>query len=251
MTQFYMETSKIKLTKVSLVAVATTNVKATVEALRFSARNIDFYQIILISHENHNYDGIKSFKIKRFKNVGDWGKFVVFDLHKYIASDYIILIHHDGFIVNPYSWRKNYLNYDYIGAPWPISKDGISYLDSNKRPIRIGNSVSLRSKKLLKLPSQLKLEWKNLDGGYFHEDGFLCVQKRKELQNNGIKFAPLKVAKFFSREYTFKFNRKIKPFMFHKWYGKNYSFPSFVKKSILERVTHFLKNIYVTIKYYE
>ena len=30
----------------------------------------------------------------------------------------------DGFIVHPEMWRDEFLKYDYIGAPWPLPKEG-------------------------------------------------------------------------------------------------------------------------------
>ena len=71
-----------------------------------------------------------------------------------------MLIHDDGFVVNPDSWQDDFLNYDYIGAPYPLPQDNFSYRDIDGNLIRVGNSVSLRSKKLLDLPIQLDLEWK-------------------------------------------------------------------------------------------
>ena len=37
----------------------------------------------------------------------EWG--YVYDLHNYINSKYIILVHDDGFIVNPLLWDNNFL----------------------------------------------------------------------------------------------------------------------------------------------
>ncbi len=55
--------------------------------------------------------------------------------------------------------KDDFLNYDYIGAPYPLPQDNFSYRDIDGNLIRVGNSVSLRSKKLLDLPIQLDLEW--------------------------------------------------------------------------------------------
>jgi len=242
--------NKIKLSDVTLVAVATTKIKETISALEYSMQSIDYEDILLITNTNIKSNDYRTAKINSFNSVSDWGEFIVFKLHNYIKTNYILLIHHDGFVVNPSSWDKHFLNYDYIGAPWPISKDGFSYLDNKKNIIRVGNSVSLRSKRLLELPSKLDLSWHNLDHGFFHEDGFLCVQSREVLLKNDIKFAPYEIAKFFSREYTFSDNKHLKPFVFHKWYGENRFFPCFEQKNIYERLKFFIKNMYLTIKFY-
>ena len=49
-----------------------------------------------------------------------------------------MVVHADGFIVHPEMWRDEFLDYDYIGSPWPIPKDDITsvsytHLDVYKR----------------------------------------------------------------------------------------------------------------------
>ena len=53
------------------------------------------------------------------KDVDEWGKFIIYDLYKFIKTNYILLIHPDGFVVNPELWDKKFKDFDYIGAPWP------------------------------------------------------------------------------------------------------------------------------------
>lgn len=227
--------SKRHIGKVTLVAVATTEVEATARALEFSTSKLSFDRVLLIS----DYDPkitvpcYEHIQIKPFADVGEWGRFVVFDLHRHIDTEYILLVHADGFIVNPQSWDDEFLKYDYIGAPWPIPKDNYSYRDFFGNIIRMGNSVSLRSKRLLQLPSELELDWQSADHGYFHEDGFLCVQNRHVLQAHGIVYAPLLVACRFSREKPIPENKGVEPFVFHKWEGANRNYPRFSHKASL------------------
>lgn len=227
----------IRLPDITLVAVATKDVTETVRALEYSAKGILFSSVLLISDVNPASSIKYSFvQIDKFNSVGDWGKFIVFDLYKYIETKYIILIHADGFIVNPEQWNDAFLNYDYIGAPWPIPKDRFSYRDCYGNIIRVGNSVSLRSKKILELPAKLGLTWES-DKGFFHEDGYLTVLNRHILQEHGVKFPPLSVAASFSREKELPENRRLTPFAFHKWAGGNRRYPNFFgKKSIVKRV---------------
>ena len=218
----------LNLIDITLVSVATKDVEASYKALKYSSRNIKFGEILLMSNKDDPQDSsIVHKKIKSFKNVEDWGKFIVFELYKHINTKFIILIHSDGFIVNPSSWDNDFLNYDYIGAPFPIPKDGKTYADYNGNIIRVGNSVSLRSKKILELPSKLNLNWTEYDPTYLHEDGYLCVHTRHILEKHGINFSPFSVACRFSRESCFEENRKLHPFAFHKWSGPNRKYPRF------------------------
>lgn len=237
---------------ITLVAVATTEVEATVHALEYSIREIEFEKVLLIASHNPRagestfYDYVQ---IPPFKSVGDWGKFVVFDLYKYINTEFILLVHADGFVVNPHKWSDQFFDYDYIGAPWPLPKDDISYRDYYGNIIRVGNSVSLRSKKLLQMPSEIGLKWENFDHGFPHEDGYLCVQHRHTLQEHGIQYAPLQIASAFSREKTMPENQFIDPFVFHKWEGRNKNYPCFGRKPRLsDKITNKLKKLFKGIR---
>jgi hypothetical protein len=242
---------KIPLKNVSLVAVASTHHNATIKALKYSSRFIEFGKILFFSEINP-YPRKKFFKYvktEKFNNISEWGKFIVFDLHKYISTPYIILIHADGFIVNPKKWTNKFLDFDYIGAPWPSPEDRVTFRDGQGKLIRVGNSVSLRSKKILELPTKLNLKWDNFLLNIPHEDGFLCVQHGSLLEKNGIKFAPLEVAAIFSREYPIPENKNVEPFLFHKWVGENKQYPNFIKHSFSNKFSNFLKNLWIKFKY--
>lgn len=63
------------------------------------------------------------------------------ELNKYIETSYVLIIQYDGFILNPDAWTDEFLEYDYIGAPWWYTDD-----------CNVGNGgFSLRSKKLLEI----------------------------------------------------------------------------------------------------
>jgi len=219
-----------KLENITLVCFGSRGqYNASIKAIDYSCRLLEFKNVILFSDVSLNIKNknILNIVIQPFKNVSEWGKFVIFKLYKFIDTDFIFLIHEDGFIVNPEQWEDEFLLYDYIGAPWPKSNDGFSFLSPNGKNVRVGNSVSIRSRKILELPSKLNLDWKEAKFSLFHEDGFLCVQHHETLINKGIKFAPFEIACRFSREKTFSENKNLKPLAFHKWEGANSIYPCF------------------------
>ncbi len=63
-------------------------------------------------------------------------------------------------------------------------------------------------------PTKLGLEWKPYYGNT-NEDGFICVHNRDVLQKEGIKFAPIDVAKHFSKEIEIEENKGIETFAYH------------------------------------
>jgi hypothetical protein len=218
----------IQLPNVTLVALTSIRIPQTINALEYSCQKIKFGKVKLISdimpdnlpHNIEHEYGPKS------SNIDEWNYNIIYNLPKHIDTEFCILIHDNGFIVNPELWRDEFLNYDYIGAPWPLPNDDFSYKDINGNVIRQGNSVSLRSKKLLDIPLKLNLEWKPFHG-FTNEDGFICVNYRHKYIEEGCKFADIDVAKYFSHESMIPEIKGIKPFAFHNYLGTNQTYPKF------------------------
>jgi hypothetical protein len=209
---------KLYLENITLVCMTSVLIPESIKALQFSSKDIEFEKIKFISDkkpQNLPKDFIFE-ETSPINNIDDWNHRVVFELGDYIDTDFIVLIHDDGFIVNSKSWREEFLKYDYIGAPW----DHKHLFDEFGNIVRVGNSVSLRSKKLLSIPKQHSMPWIKHDGN-FNEDTQICVWNRKLFTDNGIKFAPLDVAKYFSHETYIEELEGIEPFCFHNFSGRN------------------------------
>ena len=213
----------VTLNNVTLVSVTSVNVDRTIRALKYSSKDIKFNEVLLLTDKNVSPIGIKTIKINEIDYIG-YSKFIVYELYKYINTDFALIIQDDGFIINPGKWNDDFLKYDYIGAPFPIPQpnDNISYRDPFGNLIRVGNGgFSLRSKKILSLPTELNLEWKPYFG-YYNEDGFFAVHNKHLLENNGCKFAPIDIAAKFSVEHTTNETLNITPFGFHGKHSKYY-----------------------------
>lgn len=193
-----------KLPNVTLILLSGLGYRSeeNIHALKYSQKEIEF-------------GAVKYIQLGEIKDIDSWSKAAVYELYKYVDTDFCLLVHENGFVVNPQSWRDEWLNYDYVGAPWPLPTDDYSYRTPTGELVRVGNSVSLRSRRLLELPSKLKLEWKPYFG-FFNEDGFICVHNKEILEQNGCRFATIDEAKYFSRELDIPENADIeKPFCFH------------------------------------
>ncbi len=191
----------LKLPNITLICLTNKDFEGHKKALDKSCEGIEWGAVKLIWDES-------------IRNIDDWNYKMVFELHNYVQTDFAMVIHADGYVINPNEWRNDFLLYDYVGAPWPLPRDDYSYRTREGELIRVGNSVSLRSKRLLTLPSELQLEWKSFYGNT-NEDGFLCVHNRGELESRGVVYAPLSVAKHFSREHDIPENTGLTTFAFH------------------------------------
>ena len=239
-----MKKEKIKLPNVTLAAVSSVNIYETVKALKYSMKGIDFGQVVLITHKKP-FALPKGITYKHCEKISDIDRFnymMVYELAPYIDTDYMLLVHYDGFVVNPESWRDEFLEYDYIGSPWPMpTKEHCSYYDEEGNVVRVGNSVSLRSKRLLEYPAVNNLEWRRTPNGDYNEDIFLCAMNKCRMEKDGFHFAPIEVARLFGREHTMEETTGTNPFIFHKWWDENAKYPQFI--SPYKRIYGFLTDI--------
>lgn len=188
----------VPIPTIDLVAVACSKVPETIEAMRKCQSQMKFTRSILITHEKLEVEGIDVITIKPLDYKG-YNEFVAMKLWQYVTSDFALLVQNDGYITDASQWTEEFLKYDYIGAPWST---GTHYTKSG-REVRVGNGgFSLRSRNLLRAPTILGLEFTDMNTGFWHEDGFLCVHYRDELEEQGIQFAPVEVAARFSTELT-------------------------------------------------
>lgn len=213
----------INLNNITLVSVSSIKIDRIIKILNFCSQKIKFADIKFITDKEviNNNNNIKIIKCDIIDNIDKYSKYIVYDLHKHIETDFALIVQEDGFIINPESWKNEFLQYDYIGAPWPIPTDNFSYKDPFNNIIRVGNGgFSLRSKKLLSLPSQLNLPWIPYHG-FYNEDGFFCIHNKHIFEQYGCKFADIDIAKYFSHEVQIPEINGITPFGFH---GKNYNY---------------------------
>lgn len=252
-----METGqKKRLPNVTLVAMTSVQVKAAIKAMEYSMREIEFGDAVIITHRKprHLPKNIKYKHIDILDNIDKFNYEAVYNMGDYIETEFALLVHSDGFVVNPDMWRDEFLDYDYIGSPWPEPHkgDGSSYWDIYGNPCRVGNSVSIRSKRLMEFPKKAKIPWEKVDG-YYNEDIFICCKNKHLFEEAGMRIAPIEIAKYFGHEKMIPEVQGIRPFIFHKWDGTNMHYPDFRQKKVIRpflgrihgKLNEFLKNRHI------
>ena len=201
----------IELNNVTLCTVSSVHIDHHIRALKYSSQYFKFAKTKFISDKEINEPGIEWIKCEQMNSQHDYSFFMVNEFYQYLDTEFVLLVQADGFIINPYKWTDIFLEYDYIGAPWPHEPQYGFAGDA-----RVGNGgFSLRSKKLIDMPIKLNLPYRNKQEDRWHEDGYYCINQRKTLEENGCKFAPLEVAKHFSHEIHEADLEGIEPFGFH------------------------------------
>lgn len=224
--------SKLKLPNVTLAAMTSVKLYETLKALQYSMKGIEFGEVVLITHRRPLFlpKEITYRHTDKLTDIDCFNYKMVYELGNYIHTDYVLLVHYDGFVIYPESWREEFLSYDYIGSPWPIPAPGTKhcYHDVYGNLCRVGNSVSLRSKRLLEFPGKAGLTWEMDEDGFYNEDIFLCCMNKHRIEEAGMRIAPVEVAKYFAHEHLVPETADVeKPFAFHKWWGKNADYPKF------------------------
>lgn len=222
---------KLKLPNVTLAAMTSVDLYETIRAMEYSMRGIEFGDVVLITHRKPLFlpRGIRYSHTSKLDNIDKFNYKMVYELGNHIYTEFALIVHADGFVVHPESWRDEFLAYDYIGSPWPMPENDYSYRDAKGQIVRVGNSVSIRSKRLLDFPGRAGLAWEKIEEeDEYNEDIFLCCKYRNEIEEAGMRFAPIEVAKYFGHEHMIPEIMDVeKPFLFHKWRGRNAQYPQF------------------------
>lgn len=184
----------VLLDDVTLVAVTCVALPATVLALTKSMAQARFGRVLLLSDSRpHALDlpggrDIEWRQIAAIRSRGTYSRFMLDHLAPHIETSFALIVQWDGYVIDGGAWRGEFLDYDYIGAPWPHFDNGWT----------VGNGgFSLRSKRLLEACRNLPLR----DGEA--EDVAICRTARPRLEReHGVRFASEAVARCFAYERT-------------------------------------------------
>ncbi len=211
---------KLILPNVTLLAVTSVEIEQHQIALKISSQNIEFGAVKLLSSSlpEKKYSDIEYVSV-RLMNRSDNNRFIMEDLHKYFETSHCLFVQADSFVVNADLWKEEFLEFDYIGAPWPneiqinpyLKKGEVfAYNPNMHEPVNenlvlnmkencVGSGgFSLRSRKLLKTVA--KIDFDSLKFPMKNEDLIICHYLYKEMIDKGIHFAPPKLAAQFSIE---------------------------------------------------
>lgn len=160
------------------------------DALLRSTRKCTFGEVLFFTASSfvppeHQIPNLRIIPIDHIVDLDTYSKFLIKDLNRYIFHNHILIVQWDGFITEPRLWQDQFLEYDYIGAPWPRNEG-----------LLVGNGgFSLRSKKLLEALQDQQIDAKH------PEDQCICLEYRPYLEaHHGIRFAPPELAEQFSFE---------------------------------------------------
>ena len=183
--------SRLRLENVTLCAVSSSNLAATVRALEASLAQIEFAEALLFTDQEPAAIGVAASSeievvaIEPIRSSEAYSRFILEELAERIGTSHCLIVQWDGHVIDAGRWREEFLEYDYIGASWPQFHDGHE----------VGNGgFSLRSRRLIEACRR--------PGFAVHhpEDVAICRTNRVFLEGLGLRFAPVELANRFSAE---------------------------------------------------
>lgn len=169
------------LLNVTLLCVNGVRPDIGVKALRYSSREFNFAKKLILSHiEPNNLGDDVEFKKTVELTHNLTSLMTLKGINEVVDTEFCLCIHDDGFIINPHLWTDEFLEYDYIGAPWPGKEVG-------------NGGFCWKSKKFIEL-------CQNIPWNGEHDDWLVSVTHKNYFEENGCKYAPFDLARRFSLE---------------------------------------------------
>ncbi len=179
--------ARLPLPQVTLCAVSSVNVKATVRALEASLAQIDVAAALLLTDSlvEPDHPGIRVVPIAPITSAHAYSEFLLTQLVEHVATSHCLVIQWDGHVLDAARWQPEFLDHDYIGASWPQFADGHD----------VGNGgFSLRSRRLMLLCRDPAFQRDH------PEDVAIGRTNRAWLEEQGMRFAPRALADRFAAE---------------------------------------------------
>lgn len=109
---------KLSLENVCIVCVDCYNYGAAIHALQKSTEQVQFGSVKFLTDIKIEVDGIETVVIDRINTKEEYSKFIIKELYKHIDRKYVLIVQHDGFVINSSAWKEEFLSVDVIGAAW-------------------------------------------------------------------------------------------------------------------------------------
>jgi hypothetical protein len=195
--------AKLQLPDVTLIIIDTQCHDLARLAVEDSIRDIDFGDVIIFSDRQIEVAGTRWVQVSPWPSVELCCEFVWYELYKHIKTSHLLIVQWDGWILDVGCWRPEFLQYDYVGAPW--------WYDD---PWNVGNGSGLRSIRLMRFLDENRQAFPMR----MPEDGVLCRHYRPALEKRGFRWPSEQLAAQFAFECT-RPSPSSRHFMFHDMFN--------------------------------
>lgn len=223
----------LRLPDVSLVVIETREHELAKLALEDCERRAEFGEVLVFTDRPSLFmraDRNVVFVPDWPEKIG-WSRCFWQEVAPHLKTSHALHIQWDSWVVDPEMWRDEYLEYDFIGAPWWY-KDGMN----------VGNGgFCLRSTRLARFLRRNRAQFPCVTA---LDDDLLCRKYRPSLESAGFTWAPESLALDFSFECV-RPDTSAKHFGFHAAYNFDYGC-SGDEERLLERAKLMVSSGYMT-----
>lgn len=180
----------LDLPTVTLACIETRSHELLRRTLVDALSKVRFGEVLILSDKPimapNSGNPIRWYKVDDAPTKEGWERQFWIELPKVVTTQHVLFIEWDAGIFDVDCWGDDFLDYDFIGAPWWY-KDGMN----------VGNGgFSLRTSKLMRHIAANQERYPVAQPG----DEVLCRAYRRALEAEGFKWAPENLARDFSFE---------------------------------------------------
>ena len=159
--------------------------ECTVRVVRYCCRLFKFNRVVFMTRREP-VNCPSSWELIQIPNT-DLGGANIFHVHVtpllLQGPGHFLSVHEDGFPIDPSLWTDEFLDYDYIGAPWAASSPWVP----GGQPMVGNGGFYLESRRCL--DAKARLPFLNPDAPEAG-DVFPCITHRAQMEQAGVRFAP-------------------------------------------------------------
>jgi hypothetical protein len=198
----------LRLSDVTLVLIETREHDLALLALEACERQVEFAETLVFTDRPSLFaaNNRRIIKVPDWPEKVGWSRCFWYEVANNVLTSHALGIQWDSWVANPQSWSEEFLEYDYIGAPWWY-EDGMN----------VGNGgFCLRSTKLMRFVRKHRFRFPCANAT---DDALYCRTYRPTLQEFGFEWAPNEVAGRFAWECVQPKEEDPTPFGFHAAYN--------------------------------
>ena len=222
----------LKLPNVTLTLIETREHVLAKLALLDCLEKAEFGEIIVFTDQPLRFaiPGVTTVQVSDWPEKVGWSRCFWYEVAQHVRTSHILSIQWDSWIVDPGCWTDEFLEYDWIGAPWWY-KDGMN----------VGNGgFSLRSTKFARFIRNNRADYPCTTA---LDDDLYCRKYRPRLEVAGFVWAPESLAHRFSFECV-RPGPTAKHFGFHATFNFDYGCEG-NEARLLERASLMARSSYI------
>lgn len=194
-------TSKLLLPDVTLVAIDSFKPHRTIRAMQQVQELVSFGDTVLVTtaaqKANHGFNG-RVMSVLPSSARSERERYLTTRITETFTTSHCLHMEWDAGVNNPAAWDPSWLEYDFLGAPWPAGMQVKGFPVATEEA-RVGNTgFCLMSKRFADALANVSKPSETVVRGA--SDFYVCISLRPTLEKMGIRFAPPEVAYKFSCE---------------------------------------------------